>query len=93
MGVTLKAERPFLDVEVGEEHYKLPLTFTHTEYEEMAAAGDGPKAIIGFFRKYLGDLVDMIGDDDFVILVKAWKEAREALGAPSAGEPSASPDR
>jgi len=83
--VTLKAERPSLTVNVGEEQYKLPLTFTRSEYEEMAKAEDGT-AIFVFFRKYLGDVMDMLGDDDIVTLTQAWSEARKEIGAPAPGE-------
>lgn len=91
--VTLKAERPVLEVNVGEERYRLPLTFTRVEYEEMRGSDDSAGSILGFFRKYLGDVLDLIGDDDMVTLIRAWTDARAEIGAPTPGEPSASPQR
>lgn len=89
--VTLKRERPMLTVNVGDESYGVPLTFNRSEYGELAEKG-GMEAVNGFFAKYLGDVFDELGDDDMVTLLEAWTSARSAIGAPSLGEPSASPN-
>ena len=91
--VTLKAERPSLTVDVGgEREVKVPLTFTHPEYVEIGGMDPG-EGMLEFFRKYLGDVIDEVGDDDLAALMKAWAEARAALGEPALGESSASPSR
>lgn len=89
--VTLKRERPVLTVNVGDEEYRVPLTFTRAEYEAIGAVEDKAEAVNAFFAKYLGDVFDELGDDDMAVLFNAWTEARTALGAPGMGEPSASP--
>lgn len=86
MEVTLKAERPVLIVNVGEEQKRLPLTFTRVEMERIGRADDKNAATIEFFRTYLGDVIDQIGDDDFNVLWRAWLRAREEAGMPEAGE-------
>ena len=90
MEITLKAERPTLKVHVGDDVIEVPLTFTHAEYAAMAKAEDGSEAIFDFMRKYLGDVFDALGDDDFIALVSAWRDGRAEIGAPDMGEPSAS---
>ena len=92
MEITLKTERPTLKVHVGDDTIEVPLTFTRSEYAEMAQAEDGSEAMFGFLKKYLGDIFDAIGDDDLVALVGAWRDAREEIGAPDMGEASASPE-
>jgi hypothetical protein len=77
-------------VNVGDESYGVPLTFNRAEYGELAEK-DGMDAVSDFFAKYLGDVSDELGDDDLSALFDAWTRARVALGAPDAGEPSASP--
>ena len=90
--VTLKKERPALTVNVGDEQYKVPLTFTRREIEQLGKAEDGGSAVFEFFAKYLGEeLYEQLGDDDLQALVEAWQKAREEMGAPSMGESQASP--
>ncbi len=90
--VTLRAERPVLTVNIGDEReVGVPLTLTRTEYETIGKAADAEAAVFEFFRKYLGDVVDDLGDDDLTALFTAWRDARAALGEPDMGEPSASP--
>ena len=78
MEITLKTERPTLTVHVGDDTIEVPLTFTRSEYAEMAQAEDGSEAMFGY--------------DDLVALVGAWRDAREEIGAPDMGEASASPE-
>lgn len=89
--ITLKKERPALTVNVGDEQYQVPLTFTHTEMEQLGKDGDSGAAVFSFFAKYLGDVYEQLGDDDLQTLIQAWTEARDAIGAPSMGESQASP--
>lgn len=89
--VTLKRERPSLTVNVGDERYEVPLTFTRSELSELGASEDKVEAAAAFFSKYLGDVYDMLGDDDVAALMQAWTDARAEIGAPDMGEPSASP--
>lgn len=85
--VKLKAERPVLTVDVGgEEQFAVPLTFTRAEYEKLGKADSPDIAIFDFFRTYLGDVVDELGDDDVMALVTAWRDARAELGEPDMGE-------
>jgi len=93
MEVTLKRERPVLTVNIGDDEQKrVPLTFTRAEMEELGSADDTAQAMYTFFGRYLGDVVEMLGDDDLSALFDAWREAREELGMPDMGEPSASPE-
>lgn len=89
--VTLKPSRPVLTVHVGDDSIEVPLTFTRSEFERVGQAEDKTEATIGFFRSYLGDIIDEIGDDDFAALLGAWGDARKAIGMPDPGEASASP--
>ena len=91
MEVTLKHVRPVLTVNVGDDVYRVPLTFNRAEYEALGAAEDKVDATNDFFAKYLGDVFDELGDDDVAVLLNAWTEARKELGMPEMGEPSASP--
>ncbi len=91
--VTLKRERPSLTVNVGDERYEVPLTFNHREMEKLGKAKDGGAAVSSFFAEYLGDVVDMLGDDDLSALFQAWGAARAEIGEPDLGEPQASPKR
>ena len=90
--ITLKSERPALIVNVGDEQYRIPLTFTRTEFEKMGSEKEPDKAICWFFSKYLGDVFDALGDDDYMTLIKAWAKAREEHGMPDLGEAQASRD-
>lgn len=92
MEVTLKRERPALTVNIGDDQYRVPLTFNRSEFAEIGAAEDKVKATNDFFAKYLGDAFEELGDDDLMVLLNAWTEARNALGMPDMGEPSASPN-
>ncbi len=90
--VTLRAERPVLTVNIGDEReVGVPLTFTRAEFVEMGKAADPTEGMFGFFRTYMGDVVDMLGDDDLSALIKAWTDARAEIGEPGLGEPQASP--
>lgn len=89
--ITLKKERPSLIVNVGDEQIKVPLTFNKQEFDEIGRADDKVTVMNGFFEKYLGDVFNLIGDDDISALFKAWTDARAEIGAPGMGEPSASP--
>ena len=92
MAVTIKAQRPTMTVNIGgEREVEVPLTFNRAEAVEFGKAEDGTDAMFGFFRKYLGEVLDEIGDDDLNALLKAWTEGRRELGEPSLGEPQASP--
>jgi len=92
--VTLKAKRPVLTVGIGDDREaELPLTLTHDEYTDFGKADSPEEAMLAFFRKYLGEVVDEIGDDDMTALIRAWSDARTTLGEPSMGEPGASPKR
>lgn len=85
--VSLKAERPCLTVNFGDDEYKVPLTFTRDEYKDLGEREDEQDAaIFDFFRKYLGDIVDQIGDDDVIALIKAWRDARNELNGTNLGE-------
>ena len=90
--VTLRAERPTLTVDIGgEREVGVPLTFTHAEFVELGKAKTPEEGVFAFFRTYLGDVIDQIGDDDVRALLKAWGDARAAIGEPTLGESSASP--
>lgn len=91
MEISLKSERPCLTVNAGDCQYKVPLTFNRCEFEEIGRSADQQSAMNDFFAKYLGDIYDQLGDDDLMALYGAWANARRELGAPSMGEPSASP--
>ncbi len=94
MAVTLKTQRPELTVNIGgEREVGVPLTFTRQEYEEFGKAESKDGSMFAFFRKYLGDVVDEIGDDDITALFSAWMDARNELGEPALGESKASPTR
>lgn len=85
--VTLKASRPTITVRIGDEQHDVPLTFTRAELETIGTAEDKTAAINDyFFRKYLGDVVDDLGDDDLMTLFQAWTTAREEAGQPEVGE-------
>lgn len=89
--ITLKRERPTLTVNIGDEQYKVPLTFTRSEMESLGKDNEHGEAVFAFFEKYMGDVYDQLGDDDLQTLIQAWKEARSGIGAPSMGESQASP--
>lgn len=90
--VTLKRERPVLTVNIGDEtEVGVPLTLTHDEFEQLGKAKDPGEGMLWYFRKYLGDVVDVIGDDDLSALMAAWAKARAEIGEPSLGESPASP--
>ncbi|ACV22568.1 Uncharacterised protein [Slackia heliotrinireducens] len=86
----LAAERPALEVDVAGDVYRVPLTFNRRELAELAAAEDDAEAMFAFFGRYL-PCVDDLGDDALAALTQAWMAAREGIGAPSMGEPAASP--
>ena len=90
--VKLRAKRPTITVDIGgEREVEVPLTFTLSEFEVIGKTEKRDSAIFEFFRTYLGDVIDEIGDDDFSALLNAWSEARAEIGEPSMGESSASP--
>lgn len=90
--VNLKTRRPALTVSIdGEREVEVPLTFTRAEFESFGRAEDSNTGIFEYFRKYLGEVLDQIGDDDLTTLVKAWTDERRKIGEPELGEPSASP--
>ena len=86
MEITLKDERPALTVNYGGEQMRVPLTLNRMEMVAMGKAEDKEEAIFDFFRKYLGDAIDEIGDDDLGMLVNAWNGERKAIGTPTMGE-------
>lgn len=89
--VKLRAKRPTMTVDVGgEREVEVPLTFTRAEFEAFGKAEDRETVLFDFFRTYLGDVVDEIGDDDLGALVSAWNDARKRISEPQLGESSAS---
>ena len=85
--VKLRAKRPTITVAIGDEReVEVPLTFTRSEFEAIGESEDSNSAVFEFFRTYLGDVVDDIGDDDFAALLNAWGEARAEIGEPPMGE-------
>ena len=89
--ITLKRERPTLTVNIGDEQYKVPLTFTRSEMESLGKDNENGEAVFAFFEKYLGEVYDQLGDDDLSVLFQAWMDARTEAGAPGMGESPASP--
>ena len=89
--ITLKRERPTLTVNIGDEQYHVPLTFTRSEMESIGKDNDNGEAVFAFFEKYLGEVYDQLGDDDLSVLFQAWMGARAEAGAPGMGESPASP--
>ena len=89
--ITLKRERPALTVNIGDEQYKVPLTFTRSEMESLGKDNENGEAVFAFFEKYLGEVYNQLGDDDLSVLFQAWADARTEAGAPGMGEFSASP--
>lgn len=90
--ITLKRERPVLTVNIGDEQKRVPLTFNRAEFERMGATEDKAEAMNGFLAKYIGEAFEELGDDDLIVLLNAWTEARSELGMPDMGESSASPN-
>lgn len=86
MEITLKDERPVLTVNIGEEKKRVPLTFNRAEYIGLGKAEDKREATEDFFRKYIGEVYDELGDDDVALLLDTWQRERMALGTPTLGE-------
>ena len=82
----LSTERPTLEVELDGEAKRVPLTFTRQEMDELSGAESSQDAMFAFFRRYLGDGFDALDDLSTSALLKAWNDARDALGEPGMGE-------
>ena len=78
-----------LEVEIGENTYKIPLGSSMTR-KELAELSDEDK-VIGFFEKYIGaDVMDTLLYGQISKLIHAWNDATEEACGLKVGESSAS---
>jgi hypothetical protein len=89
--ITLRGTRPMLDVRIDTELHELPLTFNAREVEAFGKAADKTVAMHDFYRAYLGEAFDRLGDDELLALDNIFVAERKRIGEPDMGESSASP--
>ena len=83
-----------IEVKVNGEVFKVPTPSslpTKTAFDLNKAQKKGDEAAVAevmldFFRAYMGDVVDTISLDDFIVFIDAWNQ----IGTPDTGESSAS---
>lgn len=74
-----------LRVNIGDEHYEVPLAGTLTPRE--LAAMDTPAKTLAFLEKYIPKKVaETLSIDDYNALVNAWKDASQEASGVSVGE-------
>ena len=78
-----------LEVEIGENIYKIPLG-TELTRKELAALSDQAK-VMGYFEKYLGkSVMDKLKFGEISQIIHAWNSATEEASGLKVGESSAS---
>lgn len=82
----LTSKRPTMSVSIDGAAKSVPLTFTRREMQAIGSAEDKGEATMAFFASYLGDCVEEMGDDQFVMLIREWEAARSGIGEPPMGE-------